>query len=72
MSKCGFRGTVQVPSAVQLYRLHAKGRKYLEMSLTWSNNVTKIVHGLNYSLRDGEGVTHFLQTCRQSSDPQRV
>lgn len=60
MSKHGFRGTAQVPSAVALCRLYAKGKKYLEMFLGWLNNVKKMVHGLYYSLRDGDGVSYFL------------
>lgn len=62
MSKCGFRGMVRVPSVVSLCWLHIKGKKYLEMFLSWLNNGKKTVQGLNYSLTDGEGVTYFLQT----------
>lgn len=62
MSKRGFRGTVQVPSVVPLCWLYAKGKKYLEMFLSWLNNGKKTVQGLNYSLRDGNGVTCFLKT----------
>lgn len=31
------------------------------MFLCWLNTVKKIAHGLNYSLRDGEGVTYFYK-----------
>lgn len=62
MTKCGFRGTVQVPSAVPFCWLHAKGKKYLEMFFNCLNNGKKTVQGLNYSLMDGEGLTYLLQT----------
>lgn len=42
------------------------------MFLSWLNNGKKIVQGLNYSLRDGEGLTYFVQTRKQSSVPQSL
>lgn len=72
MSKCGVRGKVHVCAAVPLYRLYVKGKKYLYEFLNCLNNVKKIAHGLCYSLRHGKEIVYFLQTCRQSSDPQGV
>lgn len=42
------------------------------MFWSWLNNGKKIVQGLNYSLRDWEGVSFFLQAWKQSSDPQTL